>query len=118
MLYLKSLTALYNKILKVLSKMPEESAYRQYTHQTVSQRLAIVQKVLKFLFKSLLVLIFCFRLKETDVKAIEEKIGCGQVEELIVQAENEFSLAKRLLQCKPWEPLANKPPTDQWKWPL
>ncbi len=52
------------------------------------------------------------------MKALEEKIGCGQVEELIVQAENELSLAKRLLQYKPWEPLTNKPPTNQWQWPL
>jgi len=57
-------------------------------------------------------------LKETEVKAIEDQIGCGQVEELIVQAENELSLSRRLLQYQPWEPLATKTPTNQWKWPI
>lgn len=56
--------------------------------------------------------------QEKDVTAIEEKIGCGQVEELIVQAENELSLTKRILETKAWEPLVAKPPENQWKWPI
>ncbi|XP_054168412.1 NADH dehydrogenase [ubiquinone] 1 alpha subcomplex subunit 5-like [Oppia nitens] len=93
-----SLTRLYNKILKTLAKMPDESAYKKYTTETVNERLAIV-------------------MKEKDVKAIEDKINCGQIEEVIVQAENELALSKRIAETRAWEPLITKPPINQWKWP-
>ena len=50
--------------------------------------------------------------------ALEARLGCGQCEELIVQAENELVLAKKMLQWKPWEPLVQQAPTSQWKWPI
>ena len=46
--------------------MPREAAYRRQTEQIVQQRLQIVQA-------------------ESNIPAIEGKIGCGQVEELIDQ---------------------------------
>ncbi|KAJ8302102.1 hypothetical protein KUTeg_021089 [Tegillarca granosa] len=51
--------------------------------------------------------------EENDIQKLEEKINCGQVEE----AENELSLARKMLTWKPWEPPIGPVPKDQWKWP-
>lgn len=40
-----TLTALYGKILRALSKMPQDAAYRKYTEQIVNDRLKAVQTV-------------------------------------------------------------------------
>lgn len=48
---------------------------------------------------------------------VERKINCGQLEEVINQAKNEYKLAQRLLEEKVWEPLVQEPPQDQWTWP-
>lgn len=52
-----------------------------------------------------------------DVFEIEQRINCGQAEELIIQAENELNLARKMMNWKPWEPLLAKPPKGQWDWP-
>lgn len=51
------------------------------------------------------------------MEEIEEKVNCGQAEELIAQAEKELSLSRKLLSYKPWEPLVTEALPDQWKWP-
>uniref|UniRef100_A0A8C3L8S8 NADH dehydrogenase [ubiquinone] 1 alpha subcomplex subunit 5 n=1 Tax=Chrysolophus pictus TaxID=9089 RepID=A0A8C3L8S8_CHRPC len=93
------LQILYSKILAVLQNIPKDAAYRKYTEQIVNQRYNLVQT-------------------ETDVQKLQDKLNGGQIEEVIVQAENELSLARKMLQWKPWEPLVEEPPTDQWRWPI
>ncbi|KAG5674897.1 hypothetical protein PVAND_004842 [Polypedilum vanderplanki] len=93
-----TLTALYGKILRALAKMPQDAAYRKYTEQIVNDRLKAVNT-------------------HRDVVSLEKAIGCGQAEELIVQAENELVLARKMLGWKPWEPLIREPSATQWQWP-
>ncbi|XP_075002918.1 NADH dehydrogenase [ubiquinone] 1 alpha subcomplex subunit 5 isoform X1 [Calonectris borealis] len=93
------LRILYTKILGVLQNIPKDAAYRKYTEQIVNQRFNLVQK-------------------ETDVQKLQDKLNSGHIEEVIVQAENELSLARKMIQWKPWEPLVEEPPSDQWRWPI
>lgn len=51
------------------------------------------------------------------MQELEKKIGCGQIEEVIVQAENELLLARKMLGWKPWESLLKPAPSAQWQWP-
>ncbi|KAF4525988.1 hypothetical protein B566_EDAN000782 [Ephemera danica] len=93
-----TLGVLYSKILRALQKMPEDAAYKKYTAAIVNERAKVVKE-------------------EIDVGKLEARIGCGQVEELIVQAENELVLARKMLGWKPWEPLIREAPQGQWQWP-
>ncbi|XP_063783246.1 NADH dehydrogenase [ubiquinone] 1 alpha subcomplex subunit 5 [Pseudophryne corroboree] len=93
------LRILYTKILATLQTIPNDAAYRKYTEQIVNERLNAVKA-------------------EPIVVNLEEKFNCGQIEEVISQAENELSLARKMVQWKPWEPLIEEPPANQWKWPI
>ncbi|KAH9416777.1 NADH dehydrogenase (ubiquinone) subunit ND-13B [Dermatophagoides pteronyssinus] len=95
----EELITCYKNTLKILNEMPDTAAYKRYTMATVNQRLTIVQN-------------------ENDPSHIEQNIKCGQCEELLVQAKNELSLARRFLLEKPWEPMTKQPPANQWKWPV
>ncbi|KAM5303059.1 NADH dehydrogenase [ubiquinone] 1 alpha subcomplex subunit 5 [Glossophaga mutica] len=93
------LRILYTKILLVLEQIPKNAAYRKYTEQITNERLDMVKA-------------------EPDVKKLEDQLQGGQIEEVILQAENELSLARKMIQWKPWEPLVEEPPANQWKWPI
>ncbi|XP_040115488.1 NADH dehydrogenase [ubiquinone] 1 alpha subcomplex subunit 5 [Moschus berezovskii] len=93
------LKILYTKILDVLGHIPKNAAYRKYTEQITNEKLSMVKA-------------------EPDVKKLEEQLQGGQIEEVILQAENELSLARKMIQWKPWEPLVEEPPASQWKWPI
>ncbi|KAK5645039.1 hypothetical protein RI129_006339 [Pyrocoelia pectoralis] len=93
-----TLGILYDKIMRTLQKMPETAAYRKYTEQVICERAEILSK-------------------HSNVSEVEKAIGCGQVEEIIIQAENELILARKMLNWKPWEPLTHVAPAGQWDWP-
>ncbi|XP_048192014.1 NADH dehydrogenase [ubiquinone] 1 alpha subcomplex subunit 5-like [Perognathus longimembris pacificus] len=93
------LTILYTKILDVLELLPKNAAYRKYTEQITNEKLNVVKA-------------------EPDVKKVEDKLEGGQLEEVILLAEKELRLAKKMLAWKPWEPLVEEPPANQWKWPI
>ncbi|XP_028810536.1 NADH dehydrogenase [ubiquinone] 1 alpha subcomplex subunit 5 [Denticeps clupeoides] len=93
------LRILYSKILASLQTMPQDAAYRKYTEQIISGRYSLLKA-------------------EPDVEKLEKKINCGQIEEVIAQAETELSLSRKMSEWKPWEPLIDEPPPNQWKWPI
>ncbi|XP_078033937.1 NADH dehydrogenase (ubiquinone) subunit ND-13B [Augochlora pura] len=92
------LTSIYSKIMEILVRLPVESAYRRHTESIIKERNAIVQQ-------------------NKDVATIEDKIGCGQVEELISQAKSELVLVRNMPTWRPWESLVEEPPMHQWTWP-
>lgn len=54
-------------------------------------------------------------MEENEIKeVIENKIGGGLIEEIVVQANDELALAKDLSSLKAWEELEEKPLDDQW----
>ncbi|ORZ13718.1 ETC complex I subunit conserved region-domain-containing protein [Absidia repens] len=88
----------YNTTLSALSRFPEHAVYRQATEGFTKTRLAIVEA-------------------NENVNDIETKIGCGQIEQLILQAEDELKLVGKMEQWKPWEQLETPIPEGQWKYP-
>ncbi|XKL58990.1 hypothetical protein PGB90_000006 [Kerria lacca] len=93
-----SLRVVYGKILRAIQKIPPGAAYRKYTEDLVKSRLQVV-------------------MDNKTVEEIENKINCGQIEELIQQAEYELILVRKYISWKPWEPLSTQAPLNQWKWP-
>lgn len=45
---------------------------------------------------------------------IENRIGGGLIEEILIQANQELDLVKKMAEWKPWEELEEKPLDDQW----
>uniref|UniRef100_A0A673T166 NADH dehydrogenase [ubiquinone] 1 alpha subcomplex subunit 5 n=1 Tax=Suricata suricatta TaxID=37032 RepID=A0A673T166_SURSU len=90
------LRILYTKIHDVLEQIPKNAAYRKHTEQITNEKLSMIKA-------------------EPDVKKLEDQLQCGQLEEVILQAENELSLARKMIQRKSWEPLVEEPPANQWK---
>ncbi|KAJ2888302.1 E3 ubiquitin-protein ligase ubr1 [Coemansia asiatica] len=51
-----------------------------------------------------------------DTARIEELINCGQIEELVDQAQDEIGLISRMAEWKAWEPLEEPVPPRQWEY--
>lgn len=68
--------------MRALTKLPSTSVYRQATESFTKQRLKIVEGT-------------------KEIVEIENKINCGQIEELIVQAEDELKLVGKMEEWKP-----------------
>ncbi|KAK6204543.1 uncharacterized protein RJT21DRAFT_9313 [Scheffersomyces amazonensis] len=91
-----ALISLYKHTLTVLeTKFPKESVYRQSVEALTKNRLKIVEE-------------------EEITENIENKIGGGLIEEVVIQAHEELTLANELAHLKVWEELEEKPLDDQW----
>lgn len=77
------LVGLYERTLKEIKAVPEDEGYRKAVESFTGHRLQICQE-------------------EEDWKRIEDRIGCGQVEELIEEAEDELKLIAKMIEWDPW----------------
>mmetsp|Transcript_8285 Transcript_8285/g.10812 ORF Transcript_8285/g.10812 Transcript_8285/m.10812 type:complete len:109 (+) Transcript_8285:167-493(+) len=78
------LISLYQKTLAAAKTLPPGTAYRRSLLQTTAFRLGVV-------------------VETEDVPSIEKQIGCGQVEELINQAEDELKLLPAYKENEMWK---------------
>ncbi|XP_036013680.1 NADH dehydrogenase [ubiquinone] 1 alpha subcomplex subunit 5-like [Mus musculus] len=90
------LTILYAQVLHLLKHFPKHAVYRKHMEQITNEKLDMVKA-------------------EPDVKKLEDVLQGGEIEEVILQTENELSLARKMLQRKPWKPLEEEPPANQKK---
>lgn len=74
---------LYKKTLVEIRGVPEDEGYRKAVETFTSQRLKVCQE-------------------EEDWEMIEKRLGCGQVEELIEEAQDELKLIGHMIEWKPW----------------
>lgn len=93
-----ALIAVYTATLKELETgFPKESVYRQSVENITAARKKIVE--------------------ENEVtEIIENRIGSGLIEEILIQAAEEHLLVLEMAKWKPWEELSEKPLPDQWQY--
>ncbi|KAK4363019.1 hypothetical protein RND71_018260 [Anisodus tanguticus] len=74
---------LYRKTLDEIKAVPEDEGYRKAVESFTRHRLSVCQE-------------------EEDSEMIEKRLGCGQVEELIEEAQDELKLIGHMNEWKPW----------------
>ncbi|KAL4575838.1 hypothetical protein LXL04_011925 [Taraxacum kok-saghyz] len=77
------LIGLYDKTLKEIQRVPEDEGYRKAVESFTRHRLTVCKE-------------------EEDWEAIEKRLGCGQVEELIEEAQDELKLIDKMIEWDPW----------------
>ncbi|KIJ38461.1 hypothetical protein M422DRAFT_258829 [Sphaerobolus stellatus SS14] len=95
---LPTLRSTLETTLQKLEQVPNTSVYRQATAALTQQKLDIVNKA------------------NGDVAKVEQEIDQGQIEEILVAAQDEMKLVDNMLQWKPWEPLEEQPLSGQWEY--
>jgi NADH dehydrogenase (ubiquinone) 1 alpha subcomplex subunit 5 len=91
-----ALIEIYRSTIRFLKdEFPEHSVYRNSTLAFTKERLAAVEST-------------------EDIGDIEQKIGNGLLEEVLIQASEEFSLAELLKREECWDNLSEEPLEDQW----
>ncbi|KAL9233700.1 hypothetical protein vseg_008660 [Gypsophila vaccaria] len=78
------LISLYSKTLNEIKSVPEDEGYRKAVESFTRHRLAVCQE-------------------ESDWESIEKRLGCGQLEELIEEAQDELKLIGHLNEWQPWD---------------
>ncbi|KAI8902768.1 ETC complex I subunit conserved region-domain-containing protein [Globomyces pollinis-pini] len=91
------LISLYQRINHNIQRIPATSAYRKGTEALVKERLDIVEKT-------------------ESIEEIEQKIGLGQIEELLLAAEDEIKLIDVIAADESWKPLEETPIPGQWEY--
>jgi NADH dehydrogenase (ubiquinone) 1 alpha subcomplex subunit 5 len=81
-----------------LTRIPTTAVYRQATESLTQHRLNIVEST-------------------ENIEEIETKIDVGQIEEVIIQAEEELKLVAKMEEWKAWETLETPIPQGQWVYP-
>lgn len=111
----ESLISLYKDTLQQLESIPDTALYRYFTFYSYNLQcntLHCHRKSVESLTKHRLEVV-----QSTEsVPEIECKLNAGQIEEVVLQAQDELSLLEEMKVHKPWEPLAVKPPANQWKY--
>ncbi|KAA8533669.1 hypothetical protein F0562_031186 [Nyssa sinensis] len=79
----EALINLYSKTLKEIRAVPEDEGYRKAVESFTRHRLKVCQE-------------------EEDWEVIEKRLGCGQVEELIEEAQDELQLIAKMIEWDPW----------------
>ncbi|XP_028773189.1 probable NADH dehydrogenase [ubiquinone] 1 alpha subcomplex subunit 5, mitochondrial isoform X2 [Neltuma alba] len=77
------LVGLCTKTLKEVQAVPEDEGYRKAVESFRRQRLKVCEE-------------------EEDWEMIEKRLGCGQAEELIEEAQDELTLIGKMIEWNPW----------------
>ncbi|KAH6804599.1 NADH-ubiquinone oxidoreductase-like protein [Perilla frutescens var. hirtella] len=77
------LIGLYTRTLDDIKAVPEDEGYRKAVESFTRHRLTVCRE-------------------EEDWEAIEKKLGCGQVEELIEEAQDELKLMAHMIEWDAW----------------
>eukprot|EP00158_Paraphelidium_tribonemae_P005214 Partr_v1_DN27228_c3_g1_i5_m39128 putative NADH dehydrogenase (Ubiquinone) 1 alpha subcomplex len=89
------LISIYTATLAELQKCPTDAVYRTQTEALTTHRLNVVKST-------------------ESITDIERAIDAGQIEEVLIEAQDELDLAAKMVEWKPWEELQEKPAADQW----
>lgn len=85
---LSALANSYQSTLKVLEAIPASAVYRQSAEAITRERLDVVKRV------------GADKADEASIEQVEQAIGAGIVEELIMQANDELKLAGKMIEFK------------------
>ncbi|KAI0639362.1 NADH2 dehydrogenase [Trametes polyzona] len=95
---LPELKKTYEATLQALSAMPQSSVYRQGAEALTLHKLKVLEKA------------------GADVTIVEKELDEGHIEESLEVAQDELSLANKMLEWKAWEPLEEHPQPGQWQY--
>lgn len=82
---------MYNDTLAAVAGLPETAAYRVNVEKVTRHRLGVVEAT-------------------EDIEEIENKLGLGQIEEVMEQARDELDLIPHMAQWQPWNVGEGKSP--------
>jgi NADH dehydrogenase (ubiquinone) 1 alpha subcomplex subunit 5 len=80
----QKLIAVYQETLKACEQLPSDYLYRKNVEQMTKHRLQIVSET-------------------SSISEMEEKIGLGEIEEVLIFAHDELNLLNNVREWKAWE---------------
>jgi NADH dehydrogenase (ubiquinone) 1 alpha subcomplex subunit 5 len=84
---LPTLLHTYTSTLSLLSQFPPSAVYRQSVESITKERIAAIEQL-------------GGKGSEQEIEAVEEKIGAGYIEEVLLMAEDELTLTAKMLEWK------------------